>query len=756
MPEQILSAGVYQTENDQSYVPPGSSATGLAVVGPTTKGPAFVPTDVTSYQEFVAKFGAGGETYVPQTVQNYLQAGDSVKVVRVLGNGGWQYNSANRLAAIVSSSTILAVFYPTKNENFTTANLNSSSFTNPNLSGSLDNLRLTLSGSDIVANSCRITASFNPTDSNYITKLIGTDSNFKTGSAFPYLFFGNFITASRPTAANYTNSSASIVQTTSNVTFTSSFAGGYDHAQTPWILSDGGVRLFKIHHLSDGFLTNKDIKISISNITKYSGNAYSTFNVLVRDFNDSDKNPSVYEQYTNVSLDPDAPNYIARAIGDRYSLYDLNNNKVVSFGNYANISSYIRVEVDPSVDAGSISPSVFPNGFEALFETIAGFGNNRLPAATYVSSSASSIVYSGFDYSNQDNVYNYLNPVPSEAVTGSNTIFAISASVDNKFTVPFQGGTDGMNYAVIKRMGSAISTNGTNVFGFNLSTSTSAGTVSYSTAFNILANTEMYKFKLLVVPGVLEQYHAPVTLLAQTMVENRTDAVYLRDLTGMEQTVATAVATVAGIDSSYSAAYYPWVQVKDINSNRLMFVPPSVVVPQAYAYNDRVAAEWFAPAGLNRGGLGGVIDTRFRLSKADRDALYAARINPIVKFQDTSAVIWGQKTLQVRETALNRINVRRLLIELRDFIGNVSRNFVFEQNTNATRDRFLAVVTPYMESVQSRQGLFAFRIQIDETLNTDDVIDRNQLVGKIYISPTKSIEFILLEFNIQPTGSTFS
>jgi len=755
MSEQIISAGVYQTENDQSYVPPGSATTGLAVVGPTAKGAAFVPTDVTSYQDFKAIFGVSGDSYVPQTVASYLQAGDSVKVVRVLGNGGWQYNTTNRLAAIVSSSTILAVFHPSKTDNYTTANLNSSSFSSANGSASLDTLRLSLSGSNIL--NTQVTASFNPVDSNYITKLIGTDANFRTSSAFPYLFFGNFVSASRPLAINYTNSSASIVLTTSNTTFTSSYAGGYDNAQTPWIISDGGVRLFKFHHLSDGFMTNNDIKISISNITKYTSNtAYSTFNVLVRSISDSDKNPSVYEQYTNVSLDPNSPNYIARAIGDRYSRYDINNNKVISFGNYANVSSYIRVEVAAGVDAGSIAANVYPNGFEALFETIAGFGTNRLPAATFVTSSVSSFIYSGFDYTNQDNVYNYLNPVPSEAVVGNNVAYTISASVDNKFTVPLQGGTDGMNYAVIKRMGSSISTNGTNVFGFDLSTSTTAGTVSYNTALNILANTEMYKFKLLVVPGVLEQYHAPVTLLAQTMVENRTDAVYLRDLTGMEQTVATAVATVAGIDSSYSATYYPWVQVKDTESNRLIFVPPSVVVPQAYAYNDKVAAEWFAPAGLNRGGLGGVIDTRFRLSKADRDALYNARINPIAKFQDTGAVIWGQKTLQVRETALNRINVRRLLIELRDFIGGVSRNFVFEQNTNATRDRFLSVVNPYMESVQSRQGLFAFRIQIDESLNTDDVIDRNQLVGKIYISPTKTIEFILLEFNIQPTGSTFS
>jgi hypothetical protein len=755
MSEQIISPGVYQTENDQSYVPPGQADAGLAVVGPTVKGAAFVPTDITSYSEYVAAFGAGGDTYVPQTVFNYLQAGNSVKVTRVLGNGGWQYDTTNKLVAVVSSSVILAVMYPSKNENSTTSNLNNTRFSTllPG-SSSFNSLRFELSGSTTEVLKY-VTASFNPADNNYITKVLGTDANYQTSSAFPYLFFGNFITSSVG-VGSYANSSASLVLSTTSCTFTSSFPGGYDHAQTPWIISDGGIRLFKFHHLSDGFQSNKDIKISLSNITKYSSNSvYSTFNVLIRDAKDTDKNQSVYEQYIGVTLDPNSPNYIARAIGDRYSRYEYTTNKVIDYGNYSAISDYIRIEMDGGVDAGAVSPNVIPNGFEAVYEPIAGFGTNFLPSASMIQSNTSSIVYSGFDYANTDNVYNYLNPIPTQAGVGRNANFSIISQFDNKFTVPFQGGTDGMNYNVIKKMGANIASNGTNLFGFNLSTSTTAGSVAYNTAFNILSNTEMYRFKLLTVPGVLEQYHSAVTLLAQTMVENRTDAVYLRDLTGVDQTIATAVSTISGVDSSYSATYYPWVRVKDINSNREIYVPPSVVVPQAYAYNDKVAAEWFAPAGLNRGGLGGVIDTRIRLSKSDRDTLYASRINPIVKFQDSNVVIWGQKTLQVRETALNRINVRRLLIELRDFIGNSSRNFVFEQNTLATRDKFLAIVTPYMESVQSRQGLYAFRIQMDETLNTNDVIDRNQLVGKIYISPTKTIEFILLEFNIQPTGSTF-
>ena len=395
---------------------------------------------------------------------------------------------------------------------------------------------------------------------------------------------------------------------------------------------------------------------------------------------------------------------------------------------------------------------MYPNGYEAIYETIAGFSHfpYNLPASKIISSSASSVIYSGFDYANADNL-NYLNPVPLEAVTGSNLSYAKPAG-DNKFILPMQGGNDGMNYTVIKKKGSNISA--TNLFGQDLSTTTKSGSVAYAKALNILSSEE-YTFDILTMPGVIEQYHPNTTDAAQTMVENRTDAVYLRDLTGVNSSVATAVSTAASLDSSYSAAYYPWVKVKDVNTNKDIFVPPTVVVPQAYAYNDKVAAEWFAPAGLNRGGLGGAIDTKIRLNKADRDALYQGRVNPIAKFQNTGVVIWGQKTLQVLDTALNRINVRRLLINLRTYIAGVSNNYVFENNTQATRNNLINAITPYMENVQSRQGLYAFRIDISDALNTNDVIDRNQLIGKIYVSPVKSIEFILLEFNITATGASF-
>ena len=748
MTEQLLSPEVYAYENDQSYYSQGSSNTGLAVVGPTEKGAAFVPTDVTSYSQFSAVFGADSKTsYTAQTVYNYLQSGDTVKVVRVLGNGGWRFNGTHKLAAIVSGSTILSVLHPTQNES------SNASFSGSNVvtaTGTYAAFKLTVSGSPYFATS-NASASVNPTSDIYLTKVYGNSVNTQTGSIFPYLIFGNSATGS----ASYLTSSISgnIVYTTTACTFTSSNAAGYDHASTPWVLSDSGVRLFKIHHRSDGSKTNRDIKIAIANITKgLDSTKYSTFDVYVRQWNDVDRYPSVIEQYNAVSLDPNSANYIGRAIGDKYAEYSDVQGKVVEYGDYPNISNYIRVEVASGVSEGTTHPQLIPNGYEAVYETIAGFSGYKLPSAVNLNSDSSSVTYSGFDYTNGDNL-NYLNPVPLEATVGDNVNFAKPAN-DNKFVLPFQGGTDGMNPIIIKKVGDKIAADGSNVFGFDLSSNTASGYAAYKKALDVLSNAEEYRFDLLALPGVIEQYHGAVTAYAQTTVEERTDCVYLRDLTGMNATVATAVATVAGLDTSYSAVYYPWVKVKDLGSSRDIMVPASVAVPEAYAYSDSISAEWFAPAGLSRGVLG-IIDTRFRLSKKERDSLYSARINPIVKFPNSGPVIWGQKTLQLRDTALNRINVRRLLIALRTYISDIAKNFVFENNTIETRNKLVNQINPYMESVRSRQGLYAFRVQIDETLNTNDVIDRNELRGKIFVSPAKSIEFILLEFNIQPTGATF-
>jgi hypothetical protein len=179
-------------------------------------------------------------------------------------------------------------------------------------------------------------------------------------------------------------------------------------------------------------------------------------------------------------------------------------------------------------------------------------------------------------------------------------------------------------------------------------------------------------------------------------------------------------------------------------------------MPGIHASNDAVAAEWFAPAGLNRGGIVGAISVLNRLTHAERDELYEGKINPIAQFPGEGIVAFGQKTLQDKASALDRINVRRLMIKVKKYIASTSRYLVFEQNTSTTRGKFLNTVNPYLEGIQQRQGLYAFRVVMDESNNTPDVIDRNILAGQIFLQPTKTAEFIVLDFNILPTGASFT
>ena len=237
--------------------------------------------------------------------------------------------------------------------------------------------------------------------------------------------------------------------------------------------------------------------------------------------------------------------------------------------------------------------------------------------------------------------------------------------------------------------------------------------------------------------------------------EGRGDSIAIVDNGVYTTTITQAVTNAGGSSSNYGATYYPWVQLYSANLGKTVWCPPSTVIGGVLAFNDQVGAEWFAPAGLNRGGIPSVVRAQFRLSQSDRDTLYTGNVNPLATFPGTGVVVWGQKTLQRKPTSLDRVNVRRLLISLKGFIGQVSRNLVFEQNTIQTRNSFIARVTPYLEGIQQKQGLYAYKVVMDETNNTADVIDRNQLVGQIYIQPTKTAEFIILNFNVLPTGATF-
>lgn len=571
----------------------------------------------------------------------------------------------------------------------------------------------------------------------------------------------------------------------------------YNHASTPWITSGintiVGVKttqnLFKVHHLSDGNDTNTDVKISITNLREYSSGSYSTFDLLVRSYSDTDNRPSILEQFRGLTIDPDSPQYIARVIGDKYKEFDTTTNKVIEYGNYNNVSKYIRIEMDPTVDSKAVSETLSPRGFRKLKQTFIGFTNANMPPSAYVTSqndSDQSYVSSrflGWDFGAVDNE-NYLKAIPTSAsiqisainpdfvvdkfVMPINSGYAYTGSLDVRvdvtgvsgptaanvqFTVPMQGGSDGISPARIKFAGGDITAG--NSFGYDLSTATSNGSVKYTDAFDMLSNQDEYDINMLLAPGVIKRLHPYVANYMISTAEGRQDTFTIVDVTSKDDNIATAVNQTTNMDSNYAATYYPWMQVLDASVNKPIWVPPSVLLPGVLAYNDSVAAEWYAPAGLNRGGITDAINVTTKLSHSERDTLYENQVNPIASFPSQGICAWGQKTLQQKPSALDRINVRRLLITVKKYIASTSRYLVFEQNTAATRNRFLSIVNPYLESIQQRQGLYAFKVVMDETNNTPSVIDRNLLVGDIYLQPSKTAEFIVINFNLTPTGAEF-
>jgi len=279
----------------------------------------------------------------------------------------------------------------------------------------------------------------------------------------------------------------------------------------------------------------------------------------------------------------------------------------------------------------------------------------------------------------------------------------------------------------------------------------------YTSSINLLRNKDQYSFNVISVPGLIYGFASHATVL-DTLITNTTtrgDSILPIDVVGYGSTSAQAITQANNLNTNYAAAYWPWLLVRDENTTANVWAPASTIIPSVYVFNDNTSEAWFAPAGFTRGTMPNVVAPEKTLPRSLRDNLYTAKINPIATFPGTGVVVYGQKTLQSLATALDRVNVRRLMITLKDFIGNVSQNLVFEPNSLQTRNSFLSVVNPYLESVQQNQGLYAFKVIMDDSNNGPDVIDRQELRGTIYLQPVKTAEFIVLDFNLLPTGAEF-
>ena len=279
----------------------------------------------------------------------------------------------------------------------------------------------------------------------------------------------------------------------------------------------------------------------------------------------------------------------------------------------------------------------------------------------------------------------------------------------------------------------------------------------YEAAINLLKNKDEFPYNVLFTPGLLYNQSSHKTQLDSiiTNLTARGDALIPIDLVSYNAALSDVTNQASTLNTSYASSYWPWVKVRDEDLSKNAWVPASTIIPSVYVFNDNNAEAWFAPAGFTRGSMPKVIAPERTLPRSSRDTLYTNKVNPIATFPNTGVVVYGQKTLQTKASATDRVNVRRLLISLKNFINNVAQDLVFEPNSLATRNSFLAVVNPYLEVVQQKQGLYAFKVVMDATNNGPDVIDRNELRGAIYLQPVKTAEFIILDFNVLPTGAEF-
>ena len=480
-------------------------------------------------------------------------------------------------------------------------------------------------------------------------------------------------------------------------------SGSYTEATSSKISNEDSISSFTLETLSEG--ANQNSSSSLGTQGQLSAGtadnirweiaspntASGTFALLIRQGNDITNNKTILETWANLSLDPNSTNYIEKVIGNAKQ-------SVATDGT----ESYIQY-----------------SGEYANASRYVRVKSVATPTLNYVDNA-------GFAKSE----FTSSIPLASEGAFGG----AIGEAFGSGAPANFYGEINDTNTQGVK--GS-----------------------DYVTSINLLANQDLFQYNLIVAPGLTKDMSASGGASSlTTLIDNaqtRGDNLAIIDLKNYGSGINTVTAAADAIDSSYATAYWPWLQTIDPDLGSRVWVPASTMMPGVFAFNDRAGETWFAPAGLSRGGLTTVIRAERALTNGNRNTLYENNVNPIATFPNTGVVVFGQKTLQKRPSALDRVNVRRLLISLKNFISQIADNLVFEQNTIATRNNFLSQVNPYLASVQQRQGLYAFKVVMDDSNNTPDVIDRNQLVGQIYIQPTKTAEFIYLDFNVLPTGATF-
>jgi len=803
------SAGVVIRTIDQTVRPADPPGIGAALIGPRAKGPAFLPVLVKSVDADSAMFGSPdvkGKDFVAYASRAYLNLQTNpLLMVRTLGmsdtgvSPGWTESgaSAGLYAIGASGSNVVALIY------------SSGAVTlQGTLTSSVDTLAINIAGWNSV------TASLNKSDTNYLKKVLNTDpSQYSTYKHFVYevIDYAQKI----PTAG----SAYFAQQLLATNNFQDDYITGSTPTIISQPFNSIEYNLFGIGSINAGNSSNTLIKVTISAVKKSVNEAqyeYGSFTLLVRDFFDNDRNPNVLETFTNLSLDPSSPNYICRRIGDRYKVWNKSSKKFDEFGQYDTQSQYIYIIPTTDLINQNVPTTALPWGFsgyrtfpsgavanKASFPDIS-FVNNllykndfntkvcwgaqiinnasgnlnfgmddrlkHLPTAFYAASGTTGQQFSlkwisgsiqsaaGFNTSTRltDNQISAMTtsiqmnsgstfPTPSSSA-GFSGFFSV-ANLENtslaKFTLPIQNGFDGLDVTKANPFDPA-----------DMGSTAAYQTYAYRTCLDIISNSDEYQLTDLALPGV---WASNVADYALNMVENRGDTFYIMDFSG------TSVADILGqiasrnVDSPYAAAFYPSLVLRDRLNNKLVEVPASTIMPAVFAYNDNVAFSWFAPAGFNRGGLNrhDIVRAKEKLTKIDRDRLYENRINPIATFPSSGPVVWGQKTLQVKSSARDRINVMRMLLKLQKVMTAAAINIVFEPDLPVTWKKFVDAATKELDSIVRNFGITDYRLIFDSTTNTAAYLERNIMYGKLQLVPTRAGEIVLLDFFVTNNAAQF-
>jgi hypothetical protein len=796
----FVSPGVYTSEKDLTFVAQSIGVTTLGLVGETLKGPANEPILISNFDEFKTYFGgtspekdgAGNPKYeLGYVAKSYLQESNQLFVTRVLGKTGYKAGKTFGIKTLGTNADIVVAALRSRGsysgETLTFEVTGNTSFI---ISGTgitvnpLAEFDITVTGA--TGGAKVFTCSLDSTSTKYITKVLGTSPYDKDGTDVPL-----YVHEVYPNLTKNLYNQGSISGLSLSEVYNAegdNFANPWDTPMSPTVVSEvrGGKvdDLFDVITISDGNAANQEVKVTIQNINIETGE----FDILVRDFNDTDENMLVLEKFTRCSMNPDVAGYVARKVGTSNGEYVLN-------------SKYIMLSMDTNAPSNS-----FPAGFKGFTNAVLS-GSTKLGSVLYKTEffDSGDTIYgtttsngdkfrktslglsSDSNFSFDADLFKYkgsgtLNSTDgfhlstnASSITGTTyqtTPYDLEGQTDvtnnkltninfRKFTFAVCGGFDGWDiYRQVRTYGDGYifgkltyisgNTNNNGLF------STSAGNsdyYAYLEGINTYANPEAVDINVFATPGINFFDHSSLTTQAIDMIEtDRADSIYIIGAPN-ETDAANVIDDLDGIavDSNYSATYWPWIQVRDTDNATQLFIPPTGEVVKNIALTDNVSYPWFAVAGYSRG-LVNAIKAQKKLTLDERDELYKARINPIATFSDTGTIIWGNKTLQVRESALDRINVRRLLLRARKLISAVAIRLLFEQNDDQVRQEFLRLVNPILESIKKERGLYDFRVSVS---NDPEDIDANTLRGKIYIKPTRSLEFIDLEFVITPTGASF-